>query len=179
VRGIWRSMKRRCENSADKAYSSYGGRGITVCDRWRSSFEAFVSDLGLPPDPSLTLERVDGDRGYEPGNVVWASRKVQQNNLRTNFRTTGGETLAQLSARSGVNRYTLRQRIVRGMSPEEAASKPIPARKQPTRLTAEDVLLLKQLIAEGWTTRAVAKRIGCDPSRVSRVANRSARGSEL
>ncbi len=76
----WASMKQRCYNPNSNFYHRYGGRGITVCDRWRDSFEAFLDDIGLKPSRKHSIDRIDGEGNYEPGNVRWASPSVQQNN---------------------------------------------------------------------------------------------------
>lgn len=77
----WRGMKERCFSPANKRYADYGGRGITVCDRWRDDFWAFVADMGERPD-GHSLDRIDNDRGYEPGNVRWATASQQNYNQR-------------------------------------------------------------------------------------------------
>ena len=79
---VWSDMKRRCHNENHHAYANYGGRGISVCERWRGSFESFLEDMGVRPDPRLTLERVDNNAGYSPDNCVWASRLDQGLNKR-------------------------------------------------------------------------------------------------
>jgi hypothetical protein len=79
----WCHMKARCNNPKNKDYHRYGGRGIKVCDRWAKSFDDFLADVGLPPDRSLQLDRIDNNRGYEPGNVRWANLYDQQVNSRT------------------------------------------------------------------------------------------------
>ena len=81
----WRAMKQRCLNQQDKSYHDYGGRGITVCERWKNSFEAFMEDIGLPPTPLHSIERVNVNGNYEPGNVIWATPKEQGNNKRNNI----------------------------------------------------------------------------------------------
>jgi hypothetical protein len=78
----WKHMKSRCNNPRDNAFKNYGGRGIRVCQRWQDSFEAFLADVGQRPDPSLTLDRINNEGHYEPGNVRWADRKTQANNTR-------------------------------------------------------------------------------------------------
>ncbi|HXI41511.1 MAG TPA: hypothetical protein VNH83_16125, partial [Bryobacteraceae bacterium] len=79
---IWKDMIKRCENQNNRAYVDYGGRGITVCPEWRSSFQAFYEHIGPRPAPDLSVDRIDNDRGYEPGNVRWATRTEQANNKR-------------------------------------------------------------------------------------------------
>lgn len=77
----WYGMLSRCERTGHVGYKYYGGRGIKVCERWRS-FTVFVEDVGLPPRAGYTLDRKDPDGNYEPGNVRWAPRIVQANNKR-------------------------------------------------------------------------------------------------
>lgn len=77
----WANMIARCTNKNNKDFHYYGGRGITVCNEWRSNFSAFYDYLGEPPE-GTTLDRIDNDKGYEPGNVRWAPHEVQQNNRR-------------------------------------------------------------------------------------------------
>lgn len=80
---IWDGMKQRCYNSNNLDYSRYGGRGIIVCDRWKNSFKNFFSDLLPQYKPGLTLDRINNNGNYEPGNVRWVTRLVQANNTRS------------------------------------------------------------------------------------------------
>ncbi len=79
---IWQGMHDRCSDSSHKDFKNYGGRGITVCERW-SSFENFLSDMG-DPKPGESLDREDNELGYGPSNCRWVTREVQSRNKRTN-----------------------------------------------------------------------------------------------
>lgn len=77
----WLSMKARCENPRSQNYKYYGGRGIEICARWSSNFEEFLADMGDRPE-GKSLDRIDPDGDYEPGNCRWATRKEQRVNRR-------------------------------------------------------------------------------------------------
>ena len=78
----WKGMIQRCTDPAHSGWHNYGGRGISVCERWRASFAMFLGDMGRRPTPAHTLERIENDSGYFPGNVRWATRKEQAANSR-------------------------------------------------------------------------------------------------
>jgi hypothetical protein len=78
----WRAMFARCYNPNHISYKNYGGRDIKVCIEWRKSFTKFLVDIGLPPTPKHTLDRIDNNGDYEPGNVKWSTRSEQQYNKR-------------------------------------------------------------------------------------------------
>jgi hypothetical protein len=70
---IWHGMRRRCFNPDNRGFKDYGGRGITVCDRWRDSFENFIADVGFRPSRSHSIDRINNDGNYEPGNCKWST----------------------------------------------------------------------------------------------------------
>lgn len=113
----WSSMKQRCLDVAHSAYASYGGRGISVCERWLV-FENFLADMG--PRPSgRSLDRIDNDGNYEPSNCRWATAEQQCNNRRNNTRFDfNGKslTLPQWSRELGIEYHTLKARRKRGLT---------------------------------------------------------------
>lgn len=80
-------MIQRCTNPNAKNYKWYGARGISVCERWLNSFEAFAADMGERPD-GLSIDRIDNDGNYEPGNVKWSTQSEQVRNSRSRKRRT-------------------------------------------------------------------------------------------
>jgi hypothetical protein len=113
----WCAMIARCTRPANVSYPGYGGRGITVCQEWRDSFETFVSDVGPAPSPRHSLDRIDANGNYEPGNCRWATMKEQARNTRRNrLLTLNGETLtmAEWAERLGTSPQTLAMRLKLG-----------------------------------------------------------------
>jgi len=78
----WQNLKTRCLNRKYKQYSDYGGRGIKVCDRWKDSFENFYKDMGPKPGPNYSIDRINNDGNYEPGNCRWGTCEEQRINQR-------------------------------------------------------------------------------------------------
>lgn len=118
--GVWATMLRRCFTPTNKKFSDYGGRGIKVCDEWRDNFKAFyeyVSNLEHYGEEGYSLDRINNDGDYEPGNVRWATLKEQGRNKRNNvFVEYDGEkmTLKEAADRSGLKYSTLYRRYCQG-----------------------------------------------------------------
>lgn len=119
----WQHMRNRCNNPNDVGYARYGGRGIKVCGKWNTSFEAFFADVGPKPSKKHSLGRIDNNGNYEPGNVAWET-PIQQggNNSRNRNFTIGGRTMC-LSAwirERGLVVNTVHRRLKRGQTIEVA-----------------------------------------------------------
>ena len=123
---IWMGMLDRCSRPNNTAYPNYGGRGITVCERWLS-FENFYEDVGARPSQSYSLDRIDNDGPYSPENCRWATRAEQRRNSRNVCRIEyGGRTmiLFDWAQELGFTYATLKHRIQRGWSVERAFTTP-------------------------------------------------------
>ena len=123
----WSNMIQRCTNPRNRKFYAYGARGITVCDRWLTSFENFLTDMGSRPGPEYSIERVENDKGYEKANCKWATRTEQQRNTRRNRTLTyRGETKcrAQWAQERGLSPEALRSRLRKGWSVERALTTP-------------------------------------------------------
>lgn len=126
LRKMYQSMITRCYNPNVKDYHNYGGRGITVCARWRDSFANFLEDMGERPE-GYTLDRIDNDGSYSPENCRWASLLQQGNNKRSNrFLLYNGKnlTMQQWSTLTGINKVTISRRIRSGWSIERTLTEP-------------------------------------------------------
>lgn len=121
--GVWAGMRRRCMTPTSKAFPAYGGRGISICDRW-NSFAAFVADMG-PRPVGYSLDRIDNDGGYSPENCRWADKKTQQRNQRravyviVDGRRRRAIELAELA---GVKTDTIIERAARGLGFSDVVS---------------------------------------------------------
>ena len=120
---VWTSMKDRCMNETHYAWHNYGGRGITVCESWQNSFEAFWSDVGAGYARGLSLDRIDNDKGYAPDNVRWATRTEQANNRRGVRHRIGNLTVKEFATKHGLTVSTITRRINRGV-PENLLGAP-------------------------------------------------------
>ncbi len=114
---IWTKMIGRCHTPSGKDYPYYGARGITVCDRWRNSFEAFLEDMG-EPEVGMSLDREDNDKGYSPENCSWKTHLEQMNNKRSNVVLVtdhGDMTIAQFARHHGLKYGTTQKQVKRGV----------------------------------------------------------------
>lgn len=124
----WCHMIDRCCNPRCTDYQNWGGRGITICDEWRGNFVFFYEHIGPRPSEAHTVDRIDNERGYEPGNVRWATRKEQARNMRVNtLLELDGKVLpiAAWAETLGINPRTLMTRLVRGWGTERALTQAV------------------------------------------------------
>lgn len=125
----WQAMKTRCGNRKQPHYNNYGGRGITVCERWRNSFDAFLEDMGPKPSDKHSLDRIDNEKSYSPENCRWTTRFTQSRNHRRNrLLTINGRTqcFADWCNEYGIKQETARARIDRyGWSETDALTRPV------------------------------------------------------
>lgn len=120
---VWDAMIQRCCNVSSTSYKNYGGRGITICRRWRESFEMFYQDMGDPPK-GMTIDRVDNSKGYAPDNCEWATASQQARNRRRTIWITIGEVTMCASdwekQPGAMRRHAIVRRYKSGMNPREA-----------------------------------------------------------
>lgn len=121
--GAWRNFVSRCTNPDNAHFKNYGGRGIKVCDAWLESLTAFVEHIGPRPSPGMTVERIDNNGNYEPGNVKWATRKVQARNKRSTFQVAiddRKQCIQDWATDLGVTANHFYRRMRKGMTPQQA-----------------------------------------------------------
>lgn len=127
---IWGAVIERCENPRSDHFDRYGGRGIRVCERWRESFAAFLADMGPRPSPRHSIDRIDNNGNYEPGNCRWVTHTEQMRN-RSNTRMLqfNGQSLplATWAEQLGLSVAAIEGRLRRGWSVERALTAPLDA----------------------------------------------------
>ena len=125
---VWCDMKSRCYNRNHQNFPRYGARGITVCARWRGSFENFLADMGRRPSSKHSLEREKNHDNYQSDNCIWATRKQQQRNMRTNRILTfrgRSQSVAAWAEETGIVAHSLGSRLRNGWSVRRALTTPI------------------------------------------------------
>jgi hypothetical protein len=123
---LWHSVKGRCDPMRRHPNPDYAGRGIRMCEEWRNSYEAFLAYVGRRPSPEHTLDRIEVNGHYEPGNVRWATKMEQARNRRNScwIECDGRRaTLAEWAERTGLKNTTIRNRIRAGWSVRDALTK--------------------------------------------------------
>lgn len=128
----WQTMRHRCTSPSNPAYPRYGGRGITICDRWLNSPQNFLADMGPRPSPKHEIDRIDNDKGYSPENCRWVTRVVNDRNRRSNhWLEYRGErkVLQEWCDLLGVPRDTVTWRLRQGWPVSEALETPVRPKK--------------------------------------------------
>lgn len=163
----WKNMRRRCYDAKRSDFARYGGRGIRVCERWME-FANFLADMGRRPGPSYSIERVNNDGHYEPGNCRWATKTEQARNRRsTRLVSWNGRqvSLAQACEEAGIDHDVVRARIHScGWSVERALTEP--AKKQLTRLTQAEA---DAIAVDSRAMREIAAAFGVSLTTVWKV----------
>lgn len=173
----WQAIKNRCLNPKNIAYGRYGGRGIAICDQWVDSFATFLGDVAAEIGDAPvghSLDRIDNTRGYEPGNMRWATPKEQQRNMRTNrLIEVDGETktLAEWAELSGNHGEVIRARIARGVEPKHAVFDPPMSGRERTRRKRTN-----RLITIDGVTRCLADWAELSGTHSATIAGRLRRG---
>lgn len=167
-RNRWRNMIRRCTDPRDNSFHRYGARGISVCKEWRDSFAAFTAYMGPAPSPRHSIDRIDTNGNYEPGNVRWATDRQQQRNRRNNRRVTlsSGETLteAEIVERTGLSQGTIQKRILLGWSPDRILSVAPQTAVVRQKISWEQVRVAAERIERGEQRTSVALSLGVSRS---------------
>jgi hypothetical protein len=177
----WQSMRERCNNPKDSHYHDYGGRGVKVCRAWDEDFWAYAADIEAeigPRPPKHSLDRIEGDRGYEPGNVRWATQTAQMRNTRHNriVLWDGREwTVPALAEELGIGYHELWGRVyhlkgdmekVRASVEKLRREGPQPARK----LTEAAVVAIRAAYESGRTNLAeLGREFNVSGTTISRV----------
>jgi len=127
----WQTMRLRCTEPSNSAWPDYGGRGITVCDRWLDDPVAFLADMGKKPSALHEIDRIDNNAGYSPENCRWVLRSENDRNRRSNRHATlNGETLtiAGWAERLGISATAIIKRLDAGWTEEAALTTPVRAK---------------------------------------------------
>jgi DNA-binding CsgD family transcriptional regulator len=165
LHSCWRAMLARCLDPEHQMYKNYGGRGITVCERWQKSFQDFADDMGPKPTPKHSIDRKDNDSGYSKENCRWATQKQQCNNRRIPKRwhvTINGVTYSthkEAAKKLGIKHGTLIARLRAGKTGDDLI---FGTRHRVSRYRPQ-ILAMRE---EGMTLRAIGERLALTPSQV-------------
>ncbi len=171
---IWNTMIGRCTNPKDRQFKNYGGRGIGVCERWRT-FSNFWDDMCPRPEPRLELDRIDNDGNYEPGNVRWATRSQQMRNTRVNrIVEINGEKAPMIvwAERLGIKMGAVTSRLVRGWSDVDALTT-TPMR----RFSLEERTAVLERLKNGERAADIARSLGVTWMCIGLIKKRHLKGT--
>lgn len=198
MKAAFSMTKQRCYNPRNRDYPHYGGRGIGVYQPWLEDFDLFVKDMGLRP-PGMTLERRDNDKDYCPSNCVWATRLEQMSNTRkaklieyrgevksvAEWERHLGFKPGTLKARLGPLGYSVEQALTKGVVSGQMREgyksnrRPVDSSKvargeshYATKFRVDQVSMIRQLRAQGWTQDALAKKFSTTQATISAVCNK-------
>lgn len=161
----WRKMKERCNDPNATQWKWYGGRGVRVCARWNDSFQAFFDDMGERP-AGMTLDRIDSNGHYEPGNCRWATHRQQVLGQRKTIRTPDGKTLREACEKGGVSFGAVYQRHRRGITGPKLLQRGILRQKK----SPEALRQYARMRLDGLKNREVAERLGMSESGIEKWA---------
>jgi hypothetical protein len=177
----WSGIKARCFRPSCKEYVLYGARGITMCERWRSSFSAFIEDMGLRPSPQHSIDRIDVNGNYEPGNCRLATSLEQGRNKRNSkFVEFNGvkKTVSEWAEFIGVSNGTLHMRFKMGWSVERALSRPVTpgmilsaGERRRGRVKLNEEIVKSIHASELESSSAIARRLGVHKTTVQAIRN--------
>lgn len=178
---IWAHIKNRCGNPRVPAYPDYGGRGIVVCERWVNDFNAFASDVGPRPSKSHSIDRIDVNGNYEPGNVRWATETEQARNKRSaRTLTIDGvtRTMGEWSEVAGISVKIIWQRDQYGWTPRECVygrpRKTLSGESNPSsRLTEADVAAIRARHAGGASIGEIARDYPVSRDCIGKIVSRT------
>lgn len=179
----WIDLRRRCNDKSNSSYESYGGRGITVCDRWANSFENFIADMGEKPSRGMSIDRIDVNGNYTPENCRWATSKEQGRNKRNNLHITIDEvtlTLPEWCERYNAKYWLVIRRIKKwNWTPLEALTTPggrkgmahvrLGEDATNSKLTADQVRAIR---LDARKQKTIAEDYGIEQSNVSAIKRR-------
>lgn len=151
----WQGMMSRCYKPHNKSYKHYGGRGVKVCDRWHD-YKNFLDDIGQKPTHLHSLERENNEKNYEPNNVIWATKKHQNNNKRSNVVIEHGgktQTLSQWCEELNLPYGTIQARLAVGWEPSEALTTKV------SSMSPERIVTYNGFTG---TVADIAKKLGLD-----------------